>query len=58
MSSGAHGDDRDAVFRQTIALNKLLKAQPGLVLVPGHDAAAIDAMVEAGLLARGFAGRP
>lgn len=54
MTSGAHGDDRDAVFRQTIALNRLLKAVPGLILVPGHDAAAIDGMVQSGLLARGF----
>lgn len=58
MSSGTHGDDRDAVFRQTIALNRLLNTQPGLVLVPGHDAAAVDAMVGSGLLARGFAERP
>ncbi len=58
MTSGAHGDDRDAVFRQTIALNRLLKAVPGLVLVPGHDAAAVDALVRDGTMARGFSPQP
>lgn len=58
MTSGTHGDDRDAVFRQTIALNRLLKQVSGLTLVPGHDAAAILAIERAGLLTRGFSVAP
>lgn len=54
MISGGHGDDRDAVFRQTIALRRLLDEAPGLTLVPGHDADAIAAIERAGLLTRGF----
>lgn len=54
MMSGGHGDDRDAVFLQTLALNRLAKAAPKLTLVPGHDADAIEAIVEAGVLKRGF----
>lgn len=55
MGSGGHGDDRNAVFRQTIALKHLMDAEPELTLVPGHDAQAIAAIERAGLLARGFA---
>lgn len=58
MEFGGHGDDRDAVFRQTIALNGLLEANPGLILVPGHDAAAILAIEQKGLLIRGFSHAP
>jgi glyoxylase-like metal-dependent hydrolase (beta-lactamase superfamily II) len=58
MSSGSHGDDRDAVFRQTIALNRLLQSVPGLTLIPGHDAAAVDGLVKSGLIARGFSVKP
>ncbi len=54
MTSGAHGDDRDAVFRQTIALNRLLQTVPRFALVPGHDAATIDEMAKSGLMVRGF----
>jgi glyoxylase-like metal-dependent hydrolase (beta-lactamase superfamily II) len=54
MSSGTHGDDRRAVFLQTIALKHLKDSSPDITLVPGHDADAIDAIIKAGLLKRGF----
>ena len=54
MTSGGHGDDRDAVFRQTIALKRLMERAPELTLVPGHDATAIADIERAGLLRRGF----
>ena len=54
MASGTHGDDRNAVFLQTMALNRLSKAVPDLTLVPGHDADAIQAIVQSGLMQNGF----
>jgi glyoxylase-like metal-dependent hydrolase (beta-lactamase superfamily II) len=54
MGFGGHTDDRAAVFRQTIALNRLLQTVPGLILVPGHDAATIDGLARSGLMVRGF----
>ncbi len=56
MITGGHGDNRDAVFRQTIALNRLTQTAPDLTLVPGHDADAIQAIVQSGLMTRGFTG--
>jgi len=47
-------EDRDAVFLQTKALLKLSKDEPGIVLVPGHDAAAVEAFVKRGLIVQGF----
>lgn len=54
MSSGTHGDDRDAVFLQTIALKHLGDSSPDSTLVPGHDAGAIEAIIKAGLFKSGF----
>lgn len=54
MVTGGHEDDRDEIFRQTIALNRLWKTEPQLALVPGHDAAAIRQMERQGLLKHGF----
>ena len=39
---------------QTIALHRLKAEHPDLVLVPGHDGAAISRLERAGLLVRGF----
>lgn len=47
-------DDRAAVLAQVEALRVLQADNPGLVLVPGHDAAAISALVERGALHQGF----
>ena len=47
-------ENRAAVFLQTKALHDLSVAQPKIALIPGHDAAAIEAMVKKGLLHRGF----
>lgn len=54
MEFGGHGDDRDAVFRQTIAMKKLMDENPALALVPGHDEAALLDLEKQGLLKRGF----
>jgi glyoxylase-like metal-dependent hydrolase (beta-lactamase superfamily II) len=55
MEFGGHEDDRDAVFRQTIAIKQMMDANPDLELVPGHDEAALLALEKRGLLKRGFA---
>jgi glyoxylase-like metal-dependent hydrolase (beta-lactamase superfamily II) len=47
-------DDRTAVFLQSQALNRLSKAEPKLVLIPGHDGAALAEVERQGLLTRGF----
>lgn len=47
-------DDRPAVLRQVTALKIAQVASPGLVLVPGHDGAAIAALARNGDLATGF----
>lgn len=47
-------DDRTAVLLETKALHQLSVDQPRIVLVPGHDAAAIAALEQRGLLAHGF----
>lgn len=47
-------EDRTAVFGQLAALKRLHEAQPAVHIVPGHDGPAIDALVAAGLLKRGF----
>jgi glyoxylase-like metal-dependent hydrolase (beta-lactamase superfamily II) len=54
MVFGGHEDDRDAVFRQTSAMKKLMDANPDLTLVPGHDEAALLDLENQGLLKRGF----
>jgi glyoxylase-like metal-dependent hydrolase (beta-lactamase superfamily II) len=47
-------DDRTAVFLQSQALNRLSKAEPKIVLIPGHDGAALADVERQGLLTRGF----
>jgi glyoxylase-like metal-dependent hydrolase (beta-lactamase superfamily II) len=49
------GEDRDAVFAQLAALKALHAAEPALAIVPGHDSAAIDALIADGTLVAGFA---
>ncbi|WP_135213128.1 hypothetical protein [Vitreimonas flagellata] len=48
-------DDRAAVLAQVETLRVLQADNPGLVLVPGHEAIAISALVEGGALHQGFA---
>ncbi|MBA2919389.1 MULTISPECIES: MBL fold metallo-hydrolase [Sphingomonas] len=47
-------ENRRAVILQTIALHRLTAEHPQLVLVPGHDGAAIAALQHAGLLVQSF----
>jgi len=47
-------ENRDQVRDELATLAQLRAADPQLHMVPGHDAAAIDALVKSGLLARGF----
>lgn len=50
--------DRGAVFAQTKALKALSEAAPDLMLVPGHDSAAIEALIEKGVLKARFTSSP
>jgi glyoxylase-like metal-dependent hydrolase (beta-lactamase superfamily II) len=52
------GEDRRAVFGELAALKRLHAAEPGIHIVPGHDGAAVDALVAAGLLKSRFSGAP
>lgn len=54
MITGGHEDDRDAVFLQTIAIKRLADDVADLILVPGHDEVALQALEDAGSLVRGF----
>ena len=46
--------DHAAVMRQLAALHALAAREPQLAMIPGHDGAALDALVRAGRLQRGF----
>lgn len=48
------GEDRGAVMAQFQALHDVLRAEPGLALVPGHDGPAVASLAAAGLLQPGF----
>lgn len=54
MSDILLGEDRNAVFAQLAALHALREAEPAIAIVPGHEAAAIDALIAAGTLTEGF----
>jgi glyoxylase-like metal-dependent hydrolase (beta-lactamase superfamily II) len=54
MEFGGHEDDRDEISRQTIAIKRLMNENPDLMLVPGHDEAALLAVEKMGMLKRGF----
>ncbi|MCA8900640.1 MAG: MBL fold metallo-hydrolase [Hyphomonas sp.] len=49
-------DDRQAVFLQTAALQRMSEEAPDLILVPGHDAAVTADLVARGQLLAGFNG--
>jgi glyoxylase-like metal-dependent hydrolase (beta-lactamase superfamily II) len=49
------GEDRDAVLSQLLALNALMESEPEVVIVPGHDSAVTDALLEQGVFVEGFA---
>lgn len=48
------GEDRGSVREELAALQQLHTANPQLHMMPGHDAAALDAFVKNGLLVKGF----
>lgn len=48
------GEDRDAVLAQLAAIKALSVADPKLHIVPGHDGAVVDALIQAGLLMATF----
>ena len=48
------GEDRGKVRAQLAGLNQLHAAEPGIHMMPGHDAEAIEAFVKNGLLVKGF----
>jgi glyoxylase-like metal-dependent hydrolase (beta-lactamase superfamily II) len=47
-------EDRDAVFAQLAVLKALHAAEPGILMVPGHDVAAVDALIASGAMAAKF----
>ena len=48
------GEDRDMVREELAGLNQLHASVPELHMMPGHDAAVLDAFVKEGWLVRGF----
>jgi glyoxylase-like metal-dependent hydrolase (beta-lactamase superfamily II) len=47
-------ENRDAVFAELATLKALHEAEPELSIVPGHDVAAIDALLRAGVMTARF----
>ena len=47
-------EDRDAVFAQLATLKALHAAEPNLLIVPGHDVVAIDALIASGAMTAQF----
>lgn len=47
-------EDRDAVFAELATLKSLHEANPDLLIVPGHDVAAVDALVASGAMSAQF----
>ena len=47
-------EDRDAVFAELATLKALHAAEPNLIMVPGHDSAAIDALIQSGVMTAKF----
>ena len=47
-------ENRDAVFAQLATLKALHAAEPNLIMVPGHDSAAIDALIASGIMTAKF----
>jgi glyoxylase-like metal-dependent hydrolase (beta-lactamase superfamily II) len=54
LATWMSGEDRGEVREELAALGRLHTANPGIHMMPGHDAAAIDAFVKDGLLVKGF----
>jgi glyoxylase-like metal-dependent hydrolase (beta-lactamase superfamily II) len=48
------GENRDAVFAWLKAFKAIHASNPGLIMVPSHDAVTIDELVASGALTRGF----
>ena len=48
------GEDRATVREELAGLHQLHVAEPGLHMMPGHDAAAIDSFVKSGLMVKGL----
>ena len=48
------GEDREAVMGEFVELHRLHTAEPGLNMMPGHDAAALTRFLNADLLTKGF----
>jgi glyoxylase-like metal-dependent hydrolase (beta-lactamase superfamily II) len=49
------GEDRDAVFAQLAGLRDLSAMSPEITLVPGHDSAVVEGLVDDGTMIEGFA---
>jgi glyoxylase-like metal-dependent hydrolase (beta-lactamase superfamily II) len=47
-------EDRDAVFAELALLKSLHETEPSLLIVPGHDLAAVDALIASGALGAQF----
>ena len=47
-------EDRSAVLDELAVLKRLAAENPDLAIVPGHDGAAVGALVASGVLAAGF----
>jgi glyoxylase-like metal-dependent hydrolase (beta-lactamase superfamily II) len=47
-------EDREAVFAQLEALRALHTAEPDLLIVPGHDVGAVDALIASGAMTARF----
>lgn len=48
------GEDRGEVLNELAALHALQQAEPKLHIVPGHDGAAVQALIESGAMIKGF----
>ena len=47
-------EDRDVVFSELAMLKALHEAEPNLLIVPGHDVAAVDALIASGAMTSRF----
>ena len=47
-------EERDTVFEELAMLKALHEAEPDLLIVPGHDIAAVDALIASGAMIAGF----
>lgn len=54
LSQFALGEDREAVFAELATLRALHGSAPDLLIVPGHDLAAVDALISSGAINERF----